>query len=90
MKVKFSKHAECQLIERQISKTLVNRVLSKPQQIVPGTKGRKIAQSIIELDNVNMLIRVVYQERNDYFEVITVYYTTRIDKNWRDFDADTV
>ena len=83
MRIRYSKHAEEQLKERHLSKRMVSNVLLKPQQILPGKKLRKIAQSIVKLEGLDFLIRVIYEEKGKDLEVLTVYKTTKIEKYWR-------
>jgi len=71
-------------------KQLITNILSSPQQILPAKKGRKIAQSIVELDGMEFLIRVVYVEESYCYEVVTVYKTTKIRKYWRDYNENTL
>lgn len=84
MKINFSKHAEGQLKERNLDKSFVSEALAKPDQVIEGKKGRKIAHKITSLKNKEYLLRIVYTEQRDFVEVITAYLTTRIDKYWRE------
>jgi len=90
MKIIYSRHAEEQLKERNISKNSVSRVLAMPDQVLAGRKGRKIAQAIVIAEGVEFLLRVVYEEKEDTAEVVTVYRTSKIKKYWRNGDANTV
>ena len=82
MRIIYSRHAEEQVKEREISKQLINNILQKPQQVLAAKKGRKIAQSIVKLEGIEFLIRIIYVEKYDFYEVITVYKTTKIVKYW--------
>ena len=84
MRINYSRHAEEQVKERELSKQLINNILLKPQQVFAAKKGRKIAQSIVELGGIDFLVRVIYVEEVDCYEIITVYKTTKIMKYWRD------
>ena len=84
MRINYSRHAEEQLKERDISKLLINNILLKPQQVLTAKKGRKIAQSTVELGGIDFLVRVIYVEKMYCYEVVTVYKTTKIKKYWRD------
>jgi hypothetical protein len=83
MKIIYSRHAEEQLKERKLSKSLVSKILTKPDQVLSGQKGRRVAQTIVTEDGVEFLVRVVYEEEGDITEVVTVYRTTKIKKYWR-------
>ncbi len=49
IKINFSKHAEEQLKERNLSRSLVSEAILKPEQVLEGKKGRKIAHKNIGL-----------------------------------------
>ena len=90
MRINYSKHAEEQLKEREMSKQLINNILLESQQVIAARKGRKIAQSIVELDEIRFLIRVIYIEEGEFAEIITVYKTTKIKNYWRNANEDTL
>jgi hypothetical protein len=80
IRVKFSRHAERQLKERNISESIVTSALEKPEQILQSRKGRKIARKMFDKDGKHFLLRVIFSEENDVKKVITVYCTSRIDR----------
>jgi len=65
-RIEYSKHAEEQLKERNIKKTMVRETLLKPQQVFPGGKGRKVAHRIYTIADRDFLHRVVFVEHRDY------------------------
>lgn len=65
-------HINLQLIERKITKELVETAINNPDKIVKGKKGRKIYQKITG----DKLIRVVTEGDR----LITVYLTDKIKK----------
>ena len=77
--MKFSKHAEQQLKERNIEPELVQETLENPEQIVTAGKNRKVAQRTYQRGGKDFLLRVVFFERGD-LEVVTVYWTSRVSK----------
>ena len=82
MKIFWTKHAE----ERQkeweirlgIKRQEVENVLRNPQQIVSGEEDALIAQTIRN----NGLLRVVYIEIEDGRKILTLYWTSKIDRYW--------
>jgi Txe/YoeB family toxin of Txe-Axe toxin-antitoxin module len=48
----------------------VKDALLKPDQLLKGYKGRKVAQRRLDPEHV---LRVVYEELNDEIRIITVY-----------------
>jgi len=68
----WTDHIEEQLIERELSKELIEMVLDNPDEIVPGKYGRQIYHKIVG----DKLIRIVA----DNNVLITVYVTDKIKK----------
>jgi hypothetical protein len=79
LEIKFSKHAERQLKERNIKPELVRETLENPQQIVTAGKNRKIAQRIYQRQGRDFLLRVVFSEQGKP-EIITMYWTSKVSK----------
>ncbi len=77
--IKFSKHAERQLKERNIEPELVQETLENPEQIVTAGKNRKIAQRIYQRQGRDFLLRVVFSEQGN-LEIMTVYWTSKVSK----------
>jgi len=82
-KITFSQHAEEQLKERNLDKSLVEKAVLKPDQIIEGKKGRKIAQRLCTIKNKKYLLRIIYTEQKNTIEIVTSYLTTKIEKYWR-------
>jgi len=77
--IKFSKHAERQLKERNIEPELVQETLENPEQIVTAGENRKIAQRIYQRQGRDFLLRVVFSEQGN-LEIMTVYWTSKVSK----------
>ena len=77
MNFEFSKHALEQMELRKISKNVVEKILSKPEQI-KDEEGKKVYQSIAE--NGKYLIRIFVNDKKNPNLVITVYKTSKIRK----------
>ncbi len=71
MEFEYISHAEESLAERRLPKSLVEDAVRRPDAVLPGRFGRKIAQKQIG----NKLLRVVYEERGNVYIVVTAYYT---------------
>ena len=69
---RWTDHIEMQLVERKISKELVETTLNNPDKVVTGKKNRRIYQKMIG----DKLIRVVAEGDS----LITVYLTDKIKK----------
>jgi hypothetical protein len=53
-----------------VTREQVERVLRQPDRIEPGEKGRQIATGRFA---EHLVLRVVYREADDAFEVVTFY-----------------
>jgi hypothetical protein len=57
--------------------------MEKPQQVLETSRGRKVAQKTITKGGRNFLIRVIFSEKTNKKEIITVYLTSKVSKYWR-------
>lgn len=84
MRIIWTRHAE----ERQkewnrklgITRQEVENLVGSPEQIVPGDMGVLVAQS----RNRNGLLRVPFVERRKDRKILTVYWTSRIERYWKE------
>ena len=84
MNFRFSKHAESELVLRQISREFVEEVLRQPQQIVPERPPKKAYQSKVDFGGGKVfLVRVIVDDTVEPAMVVTVYRTTKINKYWK-------
>lgn len=79
MKFNFSKHALEQMQWRQISATIVNKVLKNPGETIKEN-GKTIYQSVALIEGKKYLIRIFVNSHKDPNLVITVYRTSKISK----------
>ena len=77
--MKFSRHAEQQLKERNIEPELVQETLEIPEQIITAGKNRKIAQRTYQREGKDFLLRVVFTEAGNP-EIVTMYWTSKVSK----------
>ena len=79
-----SRHAEEELVRRQIPDLWLKSVLENPEQRIRQSGGQEILQSRVVSANGKMyLMRAVVAADKDPPVVITVYRTSKIDKYWR-------
>jgi hypothetical protein len=71
MGIAYTNHAEEKIAERKIPKTTIESALKNPDAVVSGTLGRKIAHRLIR----DKLLRIVYEQADKEYIVITAYYT---------------
>jgi hypothetical protein len=79
----FSKHAESELILRQIPREFVGEVLRQPQQIMPERTPKKAYQSQVEFGGRKFLLRVIVDDTVEPVKVVTLYRTSKINKYWK-------
>ena len=74
---KFTLHAEeklLRLVKVGITREKVIETLKKPEKVLEGYSGRKIAQRTLTSD---LVLRVVYEESEEGILIITVYPAER-------------
>ncbi len=84
MEVILSGHAVFEAKRRDIDEGLIRSMVIKPQQKISSKRGRVIVQGIYQdqIEEKEMLLRIIGKETIDKFEVITVYKTSKIKKYW--------
>lgn len=71
MEIEYTEYAENTLLDRKISKELIEKSLKEPDEIIEGKNKRKIAQKIIN----NKLLRVIFEIKGKAYIIITAYYS---------------
>ncbi|MBS3128986.1 DUF4258 domain-containing protein [Candidatus Woesearchaeota archaeon] len=71
MKIAYTPYALTTLAERKINKKSIEEALLFPDEPINGKKGRKIAHK----REYPKLLRVIYEEEENVYIVITAYYT---------------
>lgn len=69
--------------QRKIPSEWIRETLNFPGQIVDGYGGRKVRQKKYVLEGKEMLLRVIVDEGEDRFIVVTAYLTSQIERYWR-------
>jgi len=84
MDVIINEHARFEIQRRAIEETEIVAVINRPQQVIPSKKGRIIFQSkyFDNMEQKEMLLRVIGNESSEGFIVITAYKTSKIEKYW--------
>ncbi|MCE5239194.1 DUF4258 domain-containing protein [bacterium] len=84
MTYRLSRHAQQECERRRIPLSVVDAVVSEPQQVVPERDGKRAYQSRVTLDDGRtFLVRAIVDDSERPATVITVYRTTKIEKYWR-------
>jgi len=71
------------MAQREIPESWVREALANPEQIVSGHRGRRVAQKRITTGGKERLLRVVYEEEEGVFIVVTAYLTSDISRYWK-------
>ena len=82
MRYRLSSHARQQMAARNISHESVDAVMQSPGQIVNETNGKRCYQSHYNRGGTSFLLRVIVADNIMPAVVVTVYYTSQIDKYW--------
>ena len=69
--------------QRGIPEAWIGEALISPDQIVEGHGGRLVAQQRRKVRRKERLLRVVFEETQDKYVVITAYLTSDIKRYWR-------
>ncbi|MBS4033319.1 MAG: DUF4258 domain-containing protein [Ignavibacterium sp.] len=89
MRIIWTKHAEERQSEWEktlgLTKAEVENVLSSPQQVVRGDLDDFVAQS----KNRSGLLRVPFRQIDNDRKVITVYWTSKVEKYWKEEDDES-
>ncbi|MQL51630.1 DUF4258 domain-containing protein [Desulfofundulus thermobenzoicus] len=83
MSIRYTYHAQKQMLERGISKALVDETIVNPDQMVSQAEGIFILQKIYREREKDYLLRVAVKFEADISVVLTVYRTSKIRKYWR-------
>jgi hypothetical protein len=69
---------------RRISEAWIGEALRNPDQVVQGHGGRSVAHRRRTIRSREKLLRVVFEETEDKYVVITAYLTSDITRYWKD------
>lgn len=78
----LTERAETEARRRQIPITWIEAVMANPEQVTAGANGRKVYQSRIVAETRTYLVRLVVEDWHPRPLVVTVYRTSKIDKDW--------
>ena len=67
---------------RKVPQQWIEETVNRPDQTVDGYRGRKVRQKKYIVDGKEMLLRVVYEEKEKLI-VVTAYLTSKIKRYWR-------
>jgi hypothetical protein len=80
----WTHHAEARQKEwerkKGVTRSQIEKVIIEPEQIVPGDMGVMVAQSRIW----GGLIRVPFFEKENEIKILTLYWTSKFEKYWKE------
>lgn len=76
--------ARRKMARRGIAESWVDEALRSPDQVVEGHGGRLVAQQRRRIRRKERLLRVVFEETQDKYVVVTAYLTSDIKRYWKD------
>jgi Domain of unknown function (DUF4258) len=79
----ISKHAEKEMLRRQISREWVESLMEHPDQIVEAHGGLLCYQCLSTNDGKPYLLRAVINGSVDPKKIVTIYRTTKVKKYWK-------
>ncbi|MGA2555575.1 MAG: DUF4258 domain-containing protein [Verrucomicrobiota bacterium] len=80
--IRFSAHAEANLIEREISRAEAEAAIGQPNRREPGRPPREIVNRVYSdtITGETMLLRAVIEETESEIAVITLFKTSKLKK----------
>lgn len=78
----ISEHAQEQIVDREVPPELFEQVLRNPEQIITRPDARFTLQSRVKWQGRDYLLRIVAATDVDPVVIVTVYFTSRIEKYW--------
>ncbi len=80
---RLSRHAQEEIVRRQISRGWVDALLDSPEQRIQQPNGTEILQSRFSVPDGRMyLVRAVVATTKEPAVVVTVYRTSKVEKYW--------
>ena len=81
-KIEIIPLAEKKAERRGISQEWIKETIRSPTQVVEGYGGRKVAHRKYIVQDKEYLLRVIYEESKELYEVVSAYLTTQIGRYW--------
>ena len=81
-KIEIIPLAEKKAERRGILQEWIKETIRFPAQVVEGYGGRKVAHRRYMIQNKEYLLRVIYEESEESYEVVSAYLTTEIERYW--------
>jgi len=76
--------AERKVEKRGIKRQWIEDTIRRPGQTAEGYGGRKVAQRKFFIGDKDYLLRVVYEETEDMYTVVTAYLASQVSRYWKE------
>jgi DUF438 domain-containing protein len=83
-KIEIIPIAERKLVKRGIRREWVEDAVMKPMQVVVGYGARRVAHKKILIAGKDYLLRVVYEESENMYTIVTAYLTSQVSRYWKE------
>jgi len=71
-------------LRRGIPEEWIRETVEVPYQVVEGYGGRNVAHKKYVKGDKEYLLRVVYEEQQETFVVVTAYLTSQVERYWKE------
>ena len=90
MNIVFTEHALFEMKRREIAKEHIQAAIENPEQLIDEYSGRLCFQNkyFDEIENNEMILRVIAEKSKDDYVIITAYKTSKIKKYWKQEKKD--
>lgn len=83
-KVEIIPIAERKLKRRGIKREWIEGTLLNPSQVVDSYGGRKVAQKKFLINDKEYLLRIIYEDTEAKYVVVTTYLTSQVSRYWKE------
>ena len=83
-KIELIPIAEKKLEKRGIKRELIEDAVLNPTQVVEGYCNRTVAHKIILISGKEYLLRVIYEETEKVYTIVTAYLTSQVSRYWKE------
>lgn len=87
-KIEIIPLAKNKLERRGIPVEWIIKAVNYPEQVVDGYGGRKVAHKNYLIRDKKYLLRAVYEEKEEFIEIVTAYLTSQITRYWKERDHE--
>jgi hypothetical protein len=83
-KIELIPIARKKLERRGIKEEWVRETIDSPDQVVDGYGGRRVGHRKYMIEDKEYLLRVIFEEKEDFVIILTAYLTSQVKRYWRE------